>query len=168
VIKHKLESNEKELPEEEVELIGNTDKEEIPETKVIIEDPDFTKEEQEEAIKWWNELNEGWKYIFKVSLILEGIDSAFDEIPLNTLYHVINNLKEVIIARKDVASLEGLTKVKHVKKLLINSSAIKNLEPTYHLKLEELEIRKSSISPEQLILFQSNNPNCKIKAIKKK
>lgn len=145
-------------------LIGVNDKHTITESKpVVIEEDKFTEQELAEARKWWRSLNDGWRYIFRVSLILEGLDSNFENIPTNVLYHLTNNLKEVIVARTDVIDLNPLNNVKSLKKLLINNPMINDLSPVTHLGLEELEIRKSSIGPDQVMQFQKSNPKCVIK-----
>jgi tetratricopeptide (TPR) repeat protein len=145
-------------------LIGKNDKHTITESKpVVIEEDKFTVQELEEARKWWRSLNDGWRYIFRVSLILEGLDSNFENIPTNVLYHLTNNLKEVIVARTDVIDLSPLNNIKSLRKLLINNPMINDLNPVTHLGLEELEIRKSSIGPDQVMQFQKSNPNCIIK-----
>jgi len=164
-IVHVLEVPEKEEMTDDG-LIGKNDKHTITEPKpIIIEEDKFTKTELESAINWWRSLNDGWRYIFRVSLILEGLDSNFDNIPTNVLYHLIYNLKEVIVARTDVIDLTPLKKLTSLKKLLINNPMITDLSPVNNLGLEELEIRKSSIGPDQVMAFQKNNPKCIIKTI---
>ena len=115
--------------------------------------------------KWWNDLSDGWKYIFKLSLLLDGVDSNFDQINEIKLNKVINDLNEVIISRTDVTDLTPLYELTNLKKLLINNPAISELIPVYHLGLELLEIRMSSLSDHEIALFKTNNPDCVIKRV---
>lgn len=147
-----------------------------------------------EYSEWWNSLEEIWKIIFRAAIkiesglfeleiiftekkvigwqekinyydeILKDIKNHFEKISPNSLYHIRNNLKEIIVKRAEINDIMPLRQLNYLEILIIDHPKISDLQPVYHLEsLKELDIKISSIPKEQILYFKESHPNCRVK-----
>jgi len=95
----------------------------------------------EDLRTWWNMLDNNWREVFR------GI-VEMDSNPTALQLQTVANIEEIVIDSKTViTSLEPLTKLLHLKKLVIKENHITDLSPLSDLKqLQELNINGNAIN----------------------
>lgn len=95
----------------------------------------------EELRSWWNTLDNNWREVFRSAVDI-------DNNPKTEQLQAVANIEELIVDSKTIiTSLEPLTKLLFLKKLIINDNHITDLSPLSELKLlKELNIDGNAIS----------------------
>jgi len=128
--------------------------------------------------KWWNQLDDNWKKVFKeaISIKVEPSDSDLEKIVnlqrLDCCWNDISDLEPLRALKSlqllycygnQISDLEPLRALKSLQILRCYGNQISDLEPLRALKsLRALFCHKNRISDSELDKFKKAMPNCKV------